>query len=369
MKVPFRISNPFTDFGYSLALLALSFASLAQSQPSEITLSLNENPYGPAPGVFSRLEAEKGRLSRYTGDEGKALVEAIARREGVSPEQIITGEILEQLGIYLGLKGGAGGEFMYAVPGYPALVNAAARVGGKVVAVPLNANKSNDLAAFRQELTERTQAVFLVNPHNPSGTVTERKMFHDFIHEVSSRALVIVDEAYLEFTDDFQGRTAVNNLREGDNVLVFRTFAKAYGLTGLSIGYAVTTPSLAAYLKNQGLGNVHDLNRLSVVAALASLEDRSYLPRVTQAIQSERQRWTKLLDELKLPHTDSQANFVYFDTGKPYAEVEDAFRKAGLRIGRAFAPYATWVRITIGLPEENSKAQAVLKRIVAKPNR
>lgn len=328
-----------------------------------VQLSLNENPYGPPAGVNQAIEKELRQLARYTGNEGTELVAAIAKHEGVDPDQIIPGEILEQLGLYLGLKGGPGGEFIYSVPGYPVLVNAAARVGGRVVAIPLTDQKENDLLTITGRINERTQAIFLVNPHNPSGTVSDKQAFHTFLHEASQRALVIVDEAYLEFTDDFSGRTAINNLKQGDNVMVFRTFAKAYGLAGLSFGYAVAPKPLVAYLQAQGLGNVHDLNRLSVVAALAALNDSAFIPRIHQAITAERAKWNTVLDRLGIRHTDSQANFVYIDLQKPYEEVAAKFAKHGIRVGRAFAPYASWIRITIGLPEENGKAQAVVQQL------
>jgi histidinol-phosphate aminotransferase len=354
-------------FGF---LLCFSFAFGLRAQPSInpgkksiVQLSLNENPYGPPAGVNQAIERELRQLARYTGNEGAELIAAIAKREGVDPDQIIPGEILEQLGLYLGLKGGPGGEFIYSVPGYPVLVNAAARVGGRIVAIPLTDRKDNDLLAIAGRITERTQAIFLVNPHNPSGTVSDKQAFHTFLHEASRRALVIVDEAYLEFTDDFSGRTATTNLRQGDNVMVFRTFAKAYGLAGLSIGYAVAPKPLAAYLQAQGLGNVHDLNRLSVVAALTALNDTTFIPRVNQAITAERVKWHTLLDKLGILHTDSQANFVYIDLQKPYEEVAAWFAQKGIRVGRVFAPYDTWIRITIGLPEENANAQAVVRQL------
>jgi histidinol-phosphate aminotransferase len=323
-------------------------------------LSLNENPYGPPKGVEKSIIREMAHIARYPGNEPSVLITAIAKREGVGEDQIIIGEILEQLGIYLGLKGG---EFIYAVPGYPVLVNAAAKVGGRVVSVPLNDKKENDLAAIADSVNDNTRAVFLVNPHNPSGTVTDRKTFYDFLHQVSRQALVIVDEAYLEYSDDFEGRTAVNNIRAGDNVMVFRTFAKAYGLAGLSIGYCVASQSTAKWLKEQGLGNVHDLNRLSVVAGIAALKDTAYITHLNKVVTAERNKWNQLLDSLGLQHTHSQGNFVYFDTGKPYDAVAPAFKEKGILIGRAFAPYNTWIRISIGLPVENLKAQAVVRRI------
>lgn len=328
-----------------------------------IQLSLNENPYGPPAGVNQAIEQELKQLTRYTGNEGAALVAAIAKREGVDPDQIIPGEILEPLGLYLGLKGGLDGEFIYSVPGYPVLVNAAASVGGRIVTVPLTDRKENDLLAIAGRISERTQAIFLVNPHNPSGTVSDKQAFHAFLHEASKRSLVIVDEAYLEFTDDFSGRTAITDLKQGDKVMVFRTFAKAYGLAGMSIGYAVAPKPLAAYLHAKGLGNVHDLDRLSVVAALTALTDTAFIPRVNQAITAERAKWHTLLDKLGIAHTSSQANFVYIDLQKPYEEMAAKFIQNDIRIGRTFAPYSTWIRITIGLPEENSKAQAVVRQL------
>lgn len=329
-----------------------------------IQLSLNENPFGPSPLVAEGIKSEFVNLARYSGDNGEALIEAIAKHEGVDKSQIVTGEILELLGVYLGLKGGPGSEFIYTVPGYPALVNAAAQVGGKVISVPLNEKLENDLPAISSQVNSKTQAVFLVNPHNPSGTVTDSKTFHNFLHQVSKQALVIVDEAYLEFSDDFQGRTAVSNIKNGDNVLVFRTFAKAYGLAGLSFGYAVAPKEIAAYLTKQGLGNPHDLNRLSVAAAAASLKDTGYIAKINKAITVEREKWITFLDENKLKHTTSQANFIYFDIKKPYAQVAAVLKENDIIIGRSFAPYDTWIRISIGLPKENLSVREVIKSLI-----
>ncbi len=220
------------------------------------------------------------------------------------------------------------------------------------------------MPAIASKINTRTQALFLVNPHNPSGTVTDNRVFHDFLSSASKKTLVIVDEAYLEFSDDFAQRTAVLNVKNGDNVLVFRTFAKAYGLAGLSLGYAVATKELVAYLKNQGLGGIHDLNRLSIAAALTSLNDPNYIVTVQKSISTERAKWDNFLDNHGLKHTASQANFIYFDTKKPYAEVAQKLKDQGIVIGRAFAPYDTWVRITIGLPEENVRIQRALDGIL-----
>lgn len=179
----------------------------------------------------------------------------------------------------------------------------------------------------------------------------------------SKQALVIVDEAYLEFSDDYAKRTTMSLVRAGENVMVFRTFAKVHGLAALPFGYAVAPRPLAEYLRKQGLGFPRDQNRLALTAASASLRDTAHIVRVHDAVTAERVKWHAVLDALKLRHTDSQANFIYFDAGRPQTEVAKALLADGVMVARAFAPHATWVRITIGLPEENARAQAALRRI------
>jgi histidinol-phosphate aminotransferase len=192
-------------------------------------------------------------------------------------------------------------------------------------------------------------------------------MFRDFLKRLSKRTLIIVDEAYLEYADDFSGRTAVNNLKEGDHVIVFRTMSKAYGLAGLSFGYAVAPKGLAQDFMAGGWVGIQALNRLSLAAAEAALKDQAYVSRVNQLVTRERDRWHAFLDELGLRHTASKANFVFFDVKKPHADVQDRLKRAGIIIGRSFEPYNTWIRITIGQPEENAKVQSVIREILHLP--
>jgi histidinol-phosphate aminotransferase len=182
---------------------------------------------------------------------------ATADREGVSPDQIILGEILDSLGLQLALDGSPGGEFIYSEPGYPAPVDAVATGGGVVVGVPLNAYIESDLPAIAARVTALTRAIYIVNPHNPTGTAGEAVPFKAFLTEMAKRTTVIVDEAYLEFEPDFAQKTAVDLTRSGANVVVFRTFGKIYGLAGMPMGYAVAPKGLAASLKHDGLGAAH----------------------------------------------------------------------------------------------------------------
>jgi histidinol-phosphate aminotransferase len=343
-------------------------AAPASPGPSSATLrlSLNENPFGPSPLAIKAIQAGLEDLSRYTGAEAEALVSEIARRERVSVEQVIVGDVLEALGQELASQGGPSGEFVYSEPGYLGLVDAARAQGGVGVPVALDARLENDLAALERAVTARTRAVFLVNPHNPSGTVNDPAALRDFVRRVALRTTVIVDEAYLEFTPDMDARTAATELVAGARVVVFRTFTKFYGLAALPLSYAILPAELAAALRKKGLGAARSLNRLAVVAAAASLQDTVYAERVRRAVADERGRWVALLKPLGLRHSDARGNFIFFDSGKPQPELAAAFAARGIDIGRAFPPLLGWARISIGLPEQNARARAVLREAITR---
>ena len=328
-------------------------------------LSLNENPFGPAAGVIDAIQREFSNLCRYTGEEFDVLVGLIAAREGVDREQVILGEILEPLGTYLSLQGGPGGEFIFSDPGYTALIDAAVAVGGHAIGVPLGAQMENDLPAIAARVNARTRAVFLVNPHNPTGIVGDSEQLKNFARTTARHALVIVDEAYLEFANHFAQRTLADLVRAGENVIVFRTFAKVYGLAGLDIGYGLVPVPVAKALSAQGLNNPHLFNRLAVAASAASLKDTDYVGRVTSLVAQEREQWFGLFRDMKLKFTPSSGNFVFFETGMPHAEFAAALLKDGVAVGRAFPPYDRWVRISIGLPEENAAARTAVRKLLA----
>ncbi|MDR3468469.1 MAG: histidinol-phosphate transaminase [Xanthobacteraceae bacterium] len=334
---------------------------MAISLPQRIRLSLNENPFGPSPRALQAVKDNLSNLSRYPGEELAELTNTIAAREDVTPEQIVLGEILNVLGLYLSAYGGGGGEFIYSEPGFTGLVDAVAPGGGLVIPVPLNDQLANDLAAIARRVNRRTRAVYLVNPHNPTGTVSDAEQFRDFVHELSRRTLVIVDEAYLEFTDEFERRTVVDLVRAGARVAVFRTFAKIHAIAGLAIGCLLAPMELATSMRRLGIGAFFDVNRLSLVAANASLRDPDHLASVRARIRAERDAWHKMFGNLNIRYTDSQANFVFFDTGHPHQVLASALAEKGIDIGRGYPPLDNWARISIGLPEEN----AIARRAVA----
>lgn len=334
------------------------------AQSARIRLSLNENPFGPSPQAIAALRDQFGALCRYGRELGDALTQAIASREAVSTDQIVVGEILKPLGSHLAQTGLRGEEYIYSEPGYTALVDAVRPGGGIVVAVPLNRNLENDLEGIAARVNQRTRAIYLVNPHNPSGTVTDAAAFLSFVREISKRAVVIIDEAYLEFDPDFDQRTAAGLVRAGGNVVVVRTFDKLFGLAGLGLGYAIAPTALAASLKRAGIGSAETIDRLSLAAATVSMQDGGYIVATRKKVGEERRKWHQLLQRLGLRHSDARANFVFFETGRPHRDVAAALRARGIEIGRAFPPLEHWARITIGLPQENAAVQAAVAELL-----
>jgi histidinol-phosphate aminotransferase len=347
-----------------LSPTASAVAGLSQ-QEKIIYVNLNENAYGPSPQVKRAIEGELSRISRYADAQAAhALAEQIAAYERVPVEQIVLGEILVALGLYLGNVGGPGGEFVCSAPGYLALIDAAAHVGGVGIPVPLNAEYENDLAALSAKISPRTRALYLINPHNPTGTISDDHAFRRFLSEASQRAPVIVDEAYLEYTPDFASRSAVSLVRDGANVLVFRTLDKIHGLASMPIGYTLAPRTLAEALHKQGLGDAESLGRLNIAAASAALVDKSHILRVRDIVAEERNKWNTVLDGLGLTRTDSAADFIFFNTGHPQPEIAAAFHNRNIEIGRQFSPYDTWARISIGLPAENQIVQQQLREVL-----
>lgn len=355
-------------FGASIMGPKMTGTSLAplhveSSSPRLVRLSFNENPYGPSPHVAEAIRHEFDRLSRYADNQAaQLLAEQIATYEQVPVEQVVLGEALGFLGLYLSSQGGPGGEFIYSTPGYLALINAAARVGGVGVAVPLNRRYENDLPALNAKMNKRTRAIYLVNPHNPTGTVNDDEEFKRFLLKSSQKAVVIVDEAYLEYTADFSSRSGVSLIRDGANVMVFRTFDKIHALAGLPMGYLIAPRALADALRKQGAGDAESLGRLNIVAASVALRDTDQVERTRKAVAGERAAWLSVLEDLQLSHSESKANFIFFDAHMPQPELAAALFSRGIDIGRPHPPYANWARITIGLPEENQRAQDALRR-------
>lgn len=345
-----------------MATQALGKNTAKETSKNWVYAHLNENPFPPSPLVKQAIEAELSQIGRYSEPAAaQKLVNQIAKLENIDPDQIILGEVLGSLGLFLaGIKPDQG-NIVYSVPGYTALVDAGKPAGLKGIGVSLNKALQNDLPALEKAMTPETKAVYLVNPHNPSGTVNHHNDFSDFLARASQKALIIVDEAYLEYARFAQ--TAAGFTQKGANVAVFRTLDKIYGLAGMPIGYLLAPKALTSSLRDAGLGDPHDLGRLTIAAARTALADQKRRLFIHDYTVKNRERLTAVLDQLKLTHTASESNFVFFKTPLPVAEMREKFYQSGIIVARPFPPLNDWIRLSLGSDDDVTRIITVLNRI------
>ncbi|MGV2985484.1 histidinol-phosphate transaminase [Microbacterium sp. AGC85] len=319
----------------------------AQAGPDAFKLSSNENPFGPLPGV---VEAAHRAVSfnRYPDASAPRLRARIAERFGVEVDAVHVAagstSLLQQFAVALCEPGD---ELLFAwrsFDGYPWMADVS---GAVPVTVALDADEGHDLDAMADAITDRTRIVVVCSPNNPSGTAVTQAAFDAFLARVPTGVLVLLDEAYAEFvTDDgvVDGRRVIAAGHE--NVVVLRTFSKAYGLAGLRVGYAVGHPAVLEAARIAGIP-------LSVTAqgeeaALASLDAEPSLLERVRVITKRRDRLARMLREDGWSIPRSQANFVWLPTGAGTAAALAAFADAGL-IVRAYG--ADGIRITVGEEE------------------
>jgi histidinol-phosphate aminotransferase len=318
----------------------------AAAGASRVRLAGNENPHGPGPAARAAIAAAISDCWMYPIFEEMALKAAIARSEGLTPAHVLIGsgssELLHLAAVVYGLDRG---ELVTAVPTFSLVADHARAVGATVREVPLDTDMRHDLGAMAAAVSARTRLIYVCNPNNPTGTMVSGEALNEFIAAVAGRAAVLVDEAYLDFLPDAAAHSAVARVKAGDDVIVVRTFSKLHGLAGLRIGYALARPDVVTRLARLRLTAP---GSLGVAAAAASLGDTAFQDLSRRSIAEARIITTAALDDLGLRYAQSGANFLFFDTGQPVAEFLGAMRERGFSLGRPFAPYRSWCRVTMG---------------------
>ena len=323
------------------------------ADPAAHKLSSNENPYPPLPSVLAAVERAATQLHRYPDMFATELGEALAHRHGVDPSAVVasTGSVAV-LGHVLQAFCDAGDEVVHAwrsFEAYPILVQLQGAVG---VAVPVDAAGRHDLGALAAALTDRTRVVLLCSPNNPTGPALTHSEVMAFLAQVPPDVVVVLDEAYVEFVrspDPLDSRAA---LAAHPNVVVLRTFSKAYGLAALRVGYAVARPEVARGIRTAA--TPFGVNHLAQVAALVSLEpaaEAELLARVDTLV-SERDRVHAALLEQGWDVPEPQGNFVWLEVGDRTTELAVDAAARGLLL-RPFA--GEGLRVSIGTPEADDR--------------
>jgi len=313
-------------------------------------LIANENPYGPGPAAQAAAKRAATMGWRYATSEVRRLKAAIADHEGVDTSQVMIGagsaEILRVAALRYARDGG---EVLTARPTFSFLPSYARRLGATLNELPLTDDMTFDLAATAAAVNERTRLVYLCNPNNPTGTRVDGAIVRAFCEQVSKRAPVLIDEAYMDLADDFAEHTALPRVLAGEPVIIARTFSKLHGMAGLRVGYAVAP---AAIIEELDQLRVTIPSLVGVMAATASLGDAEFLAFSRAQIREAMQITTAAMDDIGRPYTPSFGNFVLFDAGVPARDFSKAMRAAGILTGMGYRPYDTWARISMGKTQD-----------------
>jgi histidinol-phosphate aminotransferase len=335
-------------------------------------LASNETPYPPLPEVMEAIKGALGSLNRYPDPTNSALRRALSDRYGVPAPRIAIGngscDVLLAAGEAL-LEPGA--ELVYAWPSFSIYPHLAAASGARAIEVPLDDEHRHDLAAMREEITVATRMVIVCNPNNPTSTALPLDEIAAFVADVPRHVLVILDEAYCEFSllDDPDASIAL--LRRHSNLALLRTFSKVYGLCGLRVGFALCGSEELRTAVDQ-VRQPFFCNAAAQAAAVEALRHQDEVARRVERNLAERLGLEEGLRELGIEPADSQANFVWFDLGEDVDEPEvvrglaqrGVLVRAGAALGREGA-----LRVTVGTAAENQRFVEALGALLGEAQR
>lgn len=328
-----------------------------------VKLASNENPLGPSPLALAAVERVLRETTLYPDGGGFALKKKIAERFRVDPARLTLGngsnDLLDMIArVFLG-PGRRSVFSQYAFSIYPIATQA---VGAESVVVSARSfgHDLDKMAAAAQNAS----VVWLANPNNPTGTWFDRAAFAGFMAAVPEKVVVVLDEAYSEYVDDARYPNGLDYIARHANLIVTRTFSKAYGLAGLRVGYAASSPQVADLLNR--VRQPFNVSTPALAAAEAVLDDSDYLARSVQSNREGLVQVAQGLTALGLGVIPSIANFITFDCARPAQPVFDALLREGV-IVRPLAGYGLprQLRVSIGTREENARFLQALKKVLA----
>lgn len=327
-----------------------------------IKLASNENPLGPSPRALEAAHAALAETARYPDGNGFALRSRLAARHQVRPSQITLGngsnDVLECIARAFVTPDNEVVFSQHAFAVYPIVTRA---VGARAVVTPAR-NWGHDLDAMQRAITARTRLVFVANPNNPTGTWLGRTELEAFVAALPAHVLVVLDEAYFEYVTEPDYPDTSQWLARFPNLIVTRTFSKAYGLAGLRVGYGLSSEAVADMLNR--VRQPFNVNSVALAAACAALEDSTHIARSVRVNAEGMRQVVTGLKELGLGHVPSVGNFVCVDMGRPATSTYEALLGKGV-IVRPIANYGmpNHLRVTIGTREENDRFLDALKAV------
>lgn len=330
---------------------------------NSIKLASNENPLGPSPKAMAAMQSALSKAHRYPDEPGYGLLNRLSLHLDIPPEQIIVGNGSDEI---LGLLSTAllqpGDEVIIPKPSFLMYTIVAQTAGADQVLVPLK-EMAVDLDGILSRVTSKTRLIFICNPNNPTGTIVAQSEFKRFLDALPTDVVVVVDEAYADFVRDSRFCSGLAYLERPTPVVTMRTFSKAYGLAGLRVGYGIMPVEMADLLNKVRMP--FNVNSLAQTAAAAALDDAAFLSQTVELVHKGLDDFYAELEKRRIRFFPSQANFFLIDVAQDANGVFEAMLRQGV-IVRSMKSYGypQYIRINVGLPEENQRFLNALDQVL-----
>lgn len=331
-----------------------------------VKLASNENPLGPSPKALQAIEKELADLTRYPDGNGFELKTTLNQKLGISNDQITLGngssDILEFIVKCFVSEGDDVIVSQHAFAIYGLVTK---MVGGNIIQVPAK-NWGHDLDAMAAAITDKTKIVFVTNPNNPTGTWSTKTELESFLAKVPEHIIVILDEAYFEYVDAAEYPSGLDYLNQYPNLVVTRTFSKAYGLASLRVGYGVSSPELADLMNR--VRPPFNVDSFALAAAVACLKDENYVRQSKELNDSGMQQLQSGFEQLNIGWIPSVGNFISFEVPAGFESM--AIYQGLLQKGVIVRPVANYemprhLRVSIGTQKENEVFLLALKDVLS----
>ena len=331
--------------------------------PNTVWLNANENPDGPSRAAIEAMNRVVPESWRYHYPEFREFNAAVARSEGLEPEQVIVGAgSTEVLNVIVAALTSPTLPLIMPAPTFEVPLEFARALGHKWVQTPLTSSYAADVKRLAEEADRAGGGlIYLCNPNNPTSSMTPKAELAWLVSNLPRETVLLVDEAYLHFVENYQQETALPFVRQGHNVIVARTFSKIYGMAGLRVGFGCAKPELIWKLRP------FRNNAISIVGARAALAS---LGEATTLIPQRRARLLKVRSNLcawlrarNLRYIEPHANFLMIDTGVDARQLGLDLLKKDVAVGRPFPPLDKMLRVTIGTAEDMGKFQRAFAEV------
>lgn len=323
-----------------------------------IKLSSNENPHGPGPAAKTAMTAAVAGSNRYPWEVTTQLREKIAAQYSLTKEHIAIGAgSSELLGVTSLMAALQKGNAVAPDPTFRLWMAAARKVGLPIKLVPLTEKKETDLQRLKDAMDGNTKMVYICNPANPTGTVIPVAQLESFIKDVAPKAIILLDEAYTEFSEEPSMAKWVNDY---PNLVIAKTFSKIYGMAGARVGFVIAHPQTIKQLNDLQPWANAGASAVSLAGALAALDDKNFMAYCKGENQKARAIFYQALEKASMPYIKSNTSFVYFDS-RPFGKDVPKLLESQQIIGaRTFEEGTKWLRLSVGTVDEMKKVADAL---------